>query len=160
VVPKNQSRPEAHVSIPQQGQFLRRGVVSTSTKPQAGEPALVSCMRLLIQYIRIYALYWRPFSIRNLRTRNAVVTETKLSWRHKICDIQNVVKWTKNKQINYDQDNKDHAICWMLKPAPHVYPQFVLCSQKVAPCLLLSFLVLKPTHFCFETIYVLLINVK
>ena len=41
-------------------------------------------------------------SIRNLKTRQAVVTETQLSWRHKIYDIQNVVKWTKNKKINYD----------------------------------------------------------
>lgn len=104
----------------------------------------------LLSTVRIYALYWRSVSIRNLRIRRAVVTETKLSWRHKIYGIQNVVKWTNNKQTNYDQDNKHHAICWMLTPVPHVYPQFVLCSQKVAPCLLLSFLVLKSNTLLFR----------
>ena len=41
--------------------FLRRGVVSTSPNPQAGGPPLVGCPRLLIQYIRSYPSYWRPF---------------------------------------------------------------------------------------------------
>jgi hypothetical protein len=37
--------------------------VSTSPNPQAGGPPLVSCPRLLIQYICIlsYSPYWRPF---------------------------------------------------------------------------------------------------
>jgi len=38
--------------------FLRWGVVSTSPNPQAGEPSLVGCPRLLI---RRYHPYWWPF---------------------------------------------------------------------------------------------------
>ena len=41
--------------------FSRGGVVSTSPNPQAGGPPLVGCPRLLIQYIRIYPPYGRPF---------------------------------------------------------------------------------------------------
>jgi hypothetical protein len=37
------------------------GVVSTSPNPQAGEPPLVGCPRLLIKYIRSYPPYWKPF---------------------------------------------------------------------------------------------------
>jgi hypothetical protein len=43
--------------------------------PQAGGPPLVGCPRLLIQYIRSYPPYLDGVSsIRNLRTRHAVVT--------------------------------------------------------------------------------------
>src|SRR5215469_15427868 len=41
--------------------FSRGGVVSTSPNPQAGGPPLVGCPRLLIQYIRSYPPYRRPF---------------------------------------------------------------------------------------------------
>src|SRR5215469_2104980 len=41
--------------------FSRGGVVSTSPNLQAGGPPLVGCPRLLIQYIRSYPLYRRPF---------------------------------------------------------------------------------------------------
>ena len=41
--------------------FLQGGVVSTSPNPQAGGPPLVGCPRLLIQFIRSYPPYWRPF---------------------------------------------------------------------------------------------------
>ena len=41
--------------------FLRGGVVSTSPNPQAGGPPLVGCPRLLIQFIRSYSPYRRPF---------------------------------------------------------------------------------------------------
>jgi hypothetical protein len=37
------------------------GVVSPSHNPQAGGPPLFGSPRLLIQYIRSYAPYWRPF---------------------------------------------------------------------------------------------------
>jgi hypothetical protein len=37
--------------------FLRWRVLSTSLNPRAGEPPLVGCPRLLIQYIRSYPLY-------------------------------------------------------------------------------------------------------
>jgi len=41
--------------------FLQGGVVSTSTNPQAGGLPLVGCPRLLIQFIRSYSRYRRPF---------------------------------------------------------------------------------------------------
>ena len=41
--------------------FLRGGVVSASPKPQAGGPPVVGCPRLLIQFIRSYPPYRRPF---------------------------------------------------------------------------------------------------
>jgi hypothetical protein len=40
---------------------LQGGVVSTSSNPQAGEPPLVDCPLLLIQFIRSYPSYRRPF---------------------------------------------------------------------------------------------------
>jgi hypothetical protein len=43
--------------------------------PKAGEPPLVSCPRLFIQYIRTYPPYLEAVSsIRNLRTRHSAVT--------------------------------------------------------------------------------------
>jgi len=41
--------------------FLRWGVVSTSPNPQSVGWPLVGCPRVLIQYIRSYPPYWRPF---------------------------------------------------------------------------------------------------
>jgi len=41
--------------------FLQWGVVSTSSKPQAGGPPLVGYPWLFIQYIRSYPRYWKPF---------------------------------------------------------------------------------------------------
>ena len=41
--------------------FSRGGVVSASPNPQAGGPPLVGCPRLLIQFIRSYPSYRRPF---------------------------------------------------------------------------------------------------
>ena len=40
---------------------LQGGLVSPSPNPQAGGPLLVGCPRLLIQFIRSYPPYWRPF---------------------------------------------------------------------------------------------------
>jgi hypothetical protein len=40
---------------------LQGGIVSTSPNPQAGGPPLVGCPRLLIQFIRSYPPYWKPF---------------------------------------------------------------------------------------------------
>jgi hypothetical protein len=55
--------------------FLRWGVVSPTPNPQAGGPPLIGCPRLLIQYINSYPPYLEAVSsIRNLRTRHAVVT--------------------------------------------------------------------------------------
>jgi len=41
--------------------FLQGRVVSTSPNPQARVPPLVGCPRLLIQFIRSYPPYRRPF---------------------------------------------------------------------------------------------------
>ena len=41
--------------------FLQGGVLSTSPNPQAGGPPLVGCLGLLIQFIRSYLPYRRPF---------------------------------------------------------------------------------------------------
>ena len=65
--------------------FLRWGVVSTSTNHQAGGPHLVGCPRLLILLFNISAatLHIRGrSSIRNLRARRVMMTETHVSWRH------------------------------------------------------------------------------
>jgi hypothetical protein len=55
-----------HPSMPCMWMFLnisvlQGGVVGTSPNPQAGGPPLVGCPRLLIQLIRSYPPYWRPF---------------------------------------------------------------------------------------------------
>jgi hypothetical protein len=48
--------------------------------PQAGGPPLVGCLRLFIQYIRSHPPYLEGVSsIRNLRTRHAVVTKAQLA---------------------------------------------------------------------------------
>jgi hypothetical protein len=55
--------------------FLQWGVVSPTPNPKAGGPPVVGCTWLLIQYIRNYPPYREAVSsIRNLRTRHAVVT--------------------------------------------------------------------------------------
>jgi hypothetical protein len=55
--------------------FFRWGVVSPTPNPQAGGSPLVGSPRLLIQYIRSYPPYLEGVSsIRNVRTRHAVVT--------------------------------------------------------------------------------------
>ena len=41
--------------------FQRGGVISNSTNPQVGVPPLDGCRALLIQYIRSYCPYCRPF---------------------------------------------------------------------------------------------------
>jgi len=56
----SQEEASRHVSITKYF-FSRGGVVSTSPKPQTGGPPLVSCPQLLIQYIRSYPPYRRPF---------------------------------------------------------------------------------------------------
>jgi hypothetical protein len=59
--PKDQSRPEANISVSQQSDFLTVKVFSTSLNHQAGGPPPVGRPRPLIQYMRSYAPYWRPF---------------------------------------------------------------------------------------------------
>jgi hypothetical protein len=70
-----QSSPYPHISYPSissgprvcvwtfsnKDTFSRWGVVSPSSKPQAGGPPLVGCPRLLIQYISSNPPFWRPF---------------------------------------------------------------------------------------------------
>jgi len=50
----------SHVSVTENW-FSQGGFVSTSPNPQAGGPPIVGCPRLLIQFIRSYPLYRRPF---------------------------------------------------------------------------------------------------
>jgi hypothetical protein len=60
--------------------FLQWGVGSSTPNPQAGGPLLVGSPRLLMQYIYIYPPYLEAVSsIRNLRTRHAVVTRDPLN---------------------------------------------------------------------------------
>jgi hypothetical protein len=47
--------------FPNKHSFSQWGVVSPSSNPQAGGPPLVGCPGLLIQYIRSYPPYCRPF---------------------------------------------------------------------------------------------------
>jgi hypothetical protein len=61
LVPNYQSRSEASVHDSQQNQCFRWGVVSTSPNPQVGGPPLGGCPRLLVQYIRSFPPYCRPF---------------------------------------------------------------------------------------------------
>jgi hypothetical protein len=60
-VPSYQSWSEASVHDSKQNQFSRWGVVNNSPKPQARGPPLVDCPPQLIQYIRSYLPYLRPF---------------------------------------------------------------------------------------------------
>jgi hypothetical protein len=45
----------------QQNYYLPWGIINTSPNPQVGVPPLVVCSLLLVQYIRSYPPYWRPF---------------------------------------------------------------------------------------------------
>jgi hypothetical protein len=62
-------------------------VVATLTlNPQFGRPPLVGCPRLLIQYIRSNPPYLEAVSsIRNLRTRHAVMARDALNME---CSLQ------------------------------------------------------------------------
>ncbi|KAJ4432411.1 hypothetical protein ANN_21030 [Periplaneta americana] len=65
----------------------RDGVVSPSPNPQAGGPPLIGCPRLLI---RSYSPYLEAVSsIRNMRTRHAVVIGTNNTWHQLFIDFKN-----------------------------------------------------------------------
>ena len=51
----------AHVHISKSSKFLRCGIFSTSSKTKTVVPPVVGSPRLLIQYIRCYPPFWRPF---------------------------------------------------------------------------------------------------
>jgi len=57
--------------------FLQGGVVRTSPKSQAGGPPLVGCPRLLIQLIRSYPPYRRPFLLLFFFNAEALVAVTR-----------------------------------------------------------------------------------
>jgi hypothetical protein len=81
--PKNPSRSEASCDLSQQAYFLRWGIISPTTNPQAGGPPIFRYQWLLIQYIRSYPSYLVAVSsIRNLRTRHAMVTRDPLNIRN------------------------------------------------------------------------------
>jgi hypothetical protein len=64
---------------------LRGMVVSPPSNPQAGGPPTVGYPRLLIQQIRSYPPYLEAVSsIRNQRTRHAVVTVDPLMWLYRL----------------------------------------------------------------------------
>jgi hypothetical protein len=70
----HKSLPRIFIMIRKKLEVLRWGVVSPPPNPQARGPPPVGCPRLLIQYIRSYRPYLEDVSsIRNLRTRHAVV---------------------------------------------------------------------------------------
>jgi len=75
--------------------FLQGGVVSTSPNPQAGGPPLVGCPRLLIQFIRSRS------SIRNLRTRHAVVTRTHFTVQKFKIIIPNITYTVMENKTNF-----------------------------------------------------------
>jgi hypothetical protein len=73
--------------------FLRWGVVSPTHNPLAGGSPIVGCPRLLIQYIRSYPPYLESVSsIRNLRTRHAVVTRDPPNMESYPCAYLRVIK--------------------------------------------------------------------
>jgi hypothetical protein len=60
--------------------FLRWGILSPSSNPQAGRPPFVCCPWLVIQYVCSYPPYLEAVSsIRNMRRRHAVMTATHIS---------------------------------------------------------------------------------
>ena len=75
---------------------------STSPNPQAGGPLLVGCPRLLIQYIRSYTPYWRPFLHLHPEARHAVLTGTHLSRLFCMMHLLNT-DLTKSVAVNPDE---------------------------------------------------------
>ena len=71
--------PEHSLIVLQHDTFLRRGVVSTSPKPQAGGPPIVGCPDCLVNTLAATLHIGGRSSIRNLRTRHYLVTGTHLS---------------------------------------------------------------------------------
>ena len=103
-----QSRFEAlSVNISLQCMFLRWGAVSTSPKPQAGGPTLVGCPRLLIQYIRSYPPYWRPF----LHPQpEEVADNTAFDLSYYITAVSWSIAYS-NSELNYEIINTSARLC-------------------------------------------------
>jgi hypothetical protein len=108
-----QSIPQLHLNIIQKinlrprpfakfcNNFLRWRVVSSTPNPQAGWSPLVGCPELLIQYIRSYPPYLEAVSsIRNLRTRHAVVTRAHLTWEGTNKYGKCKIRWRDNIKTN------------------------------------------------------------
>ena len=78
--------------------FWRWGVVSISPSPQAVRPPLVGSPRLLIEYIRSYPLFWRPFL--HPQPEDALVisvmqgiswlAENRLACQEELCSMETV----------------------------------------------------------------------
>jgi hypothetical protein len=82
VYPTNLSKFEAFVTVREKLLFYVEELIDprSTPPPQTGGPPLAGYPRLLIQYIRIYPPYLEAVSsIRNLRTRHAVVTKGPLN---------------------------------------------------------------------------------
>jgi len=62
ITPNYQSRSGVYsLTVSQNDMFLQTGIVSTLPNHQAGGPPPVGFLLLLIQYIRSFPPYWRPF---------------------------------------------------------------------------------------------------
>jgi hypothetical protein len=73
--------------------FYGEELLAPRPTPQAGGPPFVGRPRLLIQYIRSYPPYLEAVpSIRNLRTRHAVVTRDPPNMGYSFIKIQNYNK--------------------------------------------------------------------
>jgi hypothetical protein len=76
-------RPSPCVTFRHVQVFYGVGLLALSHKPQPGEPPLVSCPRLLVQYIHSYPPYLEAVSsIRNLRTHHVVLTDDPPQAQH------------------------------------------------------------------------------
>jgi hypothetical protein len=71
--------------------FIRWGVVNTSPNPRSWGPPIVCCPRLLLQYIRSYPTYWRPFlhpqpeDAPRRGDRDPIITVISLTLQHIHC---------------------------------------------------------------------------
>jgi hypothetical protein len=121
VVPNDQSKSDVSWNISQHREFLRGGVVSASPNPKAGGPPLVYCPPLIIQYIRIFPPYWRPFFIRNLENQlNVTVGITGCC----------VSEWTNaDRQFDYEAASECSCVlqhCWVLATCCLLYMSFII----------------------------------
>ena len=75
-----QSRPEAHVSFRNKGSFYGEELLATCANPNLGDYILSPVRDCLFNIFATTIHTGCRSSIRNLRTRHAVVTGTHLSW--------------------------------------------------------------------------------
>jgi len=104
---------------------LQGGVVSTSSNPQAGGPPLVGCPRLLIQFIRSYPPYRRPFlylqpeDVPRHGGRDLLLLPLK--FRLLMIIYVHLLVCHLNQLQNLKKKSKNHALthCTVSCPSPH-----------------------------------------